>query len=331
VASLGKGILWDSLNLYRSDTLYQEGWEVAIDAGASVSELATVVESPVNHLNAALQPFFGAYCTFMRVLAATGTQKAYLQPRGLSSVAVQGGSSYRVSKWSLSPVGGGAGTPGRFLVLEELREDKTTITTTRTALGSGPFAAWTQESFTKRLSQSTRFVRVWEEWTAPGALYSGAFSLRDSRALASEFIEGDALEATLRVDDASLALAPPVSTSIADLGVWPDLVEQGAVSTDSEARVFAAAALTQRAREQERPKVVWVGSPTLPGSSSAPMPGQLVRGMGDTGLALLPEATPIVEVSGQWDGGMMRMTASLGLDPENEARIIQKMIQKQRR
>lgn len=199
----------------------------------------------------------------------------------------------------------------------------------------GVYDDWHEDRFVRVLSQDCRYIRIWIEFQEAGALYIGAAQLRDARAPLGEFIEDEAFQTILRVDDAALGLTAPTVDSIADLGVWPEVTTEEAVYTQSDAQAWGRAALEARAIEQLRPRVVWVGSPTLPGSATPPWPGQVVKGMGEIGLATLPVPQPIVEIAGEWrlgDGGAMllRMTASLTTDPETETRIQQRLIRRMR-
>lgn len=332
VASFNFGILLDGLSFYRSDRLYQTGWEVVANTGGAVGEVDWAVQNPRNALGTSLLPFHGAYCVLLTIATASSGSECLLRPRAGASVAVQGGTSYVLSKQSLSPYGYST-TPTRKLVIEELDKDGNTIGIYKKTFPSViAYTVWTQEEFQRTLSQNCRAVRFWEEYlSSSGSLYSDAFSFRNAAATGG-YIEGDNLERVLRADDAALGLTGDVATSIADLGIWPEVTQEDALTSDSDAQTWGAAALKDRAVAQQRPRVVWVGSPTLPGSSTPPWPGQVIKGMGSIGGAALPTPLPITEISGEWQetGGAMllRMTASLKTDPENEARILQQFIRR---
>ena len=335
VATENFGLHLDSLQFFRSDSVFQEGWETAAKPGGLFGEVDWAVTNPVNAASASMLPYHGAYCVLVHVTAAAVGNECYLRPRAETNVAVQGGNAYRFSKRSLSPDGETV-TPARNLVIVELEADGTTIIDThKKSLPSGAaFTVWTEEVFARTLSQECRFVRCWEEYLEPGKLYSDAFQLRDSAAPAGEFVEGESFEAIYRVDDAPLGLTSPISDSIADLGLWPEVIQEDAAVDQSDGQALARATLEERAISQMRPRVVWVGSPTLPGSAAPPWPGQVIKTMGSVATSILPNPYPIVEILGTWsevNGAMlMRMTASLETDPLTDARIIQRMIRRVR-
>ncbi len=333
VASVNFGIHLDAVQLFRSDTLYQEGWETASGSGGVFGRVDWAITAPTNPAGAARLPFHGAYCVLIEILAASVGQECYLRPRAEATVAVQGGNAYRFSKRSLSPSGATL-TPPRKLVIVELEADGTTVIGTfeHDLPAVAAFTDWTQETFYRTMSQNCRYVRCWEEYVGAGKLYSDAFQIRDANSVQTEFVEGEDFEAIYRADDTALGLSSPTADSIADLGQWPEISQQEAITSESDGQAWASAALLERAISQLRPRVVWVGSPTLPGSAAPPWPGRVIKGMGDIGAAILTTPQPIAEISGEWapDKGnmLLRMTASLTTDPETEARILQRLFRK---
>lgn len=328
----GEGILWDEVEVYDANQVFQDKWEL-VRTGTGVVNAVDWIARPADGV------FDGGYCVYLDVTASDVSNAVVLQPSANARMDIAGGAEYLFMVRVRAAPGASGAIPQIRLELNEYDSSGNLVGDPQiydlpTTLATETL--WYAYYVSKEFAQTSTQASVRILFLSAGEVYIDATSLRDSAAPLDEYIrEGDYV-ATIPLDTLAYldALSTAVEAAAEALAVdvvkeYRDAVVQASgITQQSEARTYAAAYFNAHALTYPLPKVTVIDPLVFPET------GELARLIGEDGEPLMTgpagaeTGLPIVRAEWTWDDTGLKGTLELQKEVPDEADLLLKRLER---
>lgn len=324
----GASIVIDSLSLYDTTVVQQQGWQLDLEGTAAVNAVDwTYTERRRS----------GAYSLFIDCASAGGVgsgNNPILRPRARAKMPYEGGTPLRLKCWVHSPPGGGA-YPEITLQILFYKEGSLQITDSFTTFpgDASPLTDWTLRKVEDTGPNDADEVSFLIGIDSAGQILFDDVAIEHQAATDTEWYEGDRYERVFHALDL-FADGTPVheeAEAIEAEGGLEVTEEREEINNDTDGATYSTAYFAQNTLPLQRPDLDAFGVvETGAGLTTAQMwPGQNVRLIGGDAGDLLPDGPlPIAEVEGRWDGTKLTLKPYLRAEKEDAARVIRELIRR---
>lgn len=320
---VGKGILWDLMEVYAADQTFQDGWELSTSGTSAANTVNWTYTDPQG-------AFDGGYCVYVDITASDAdANEARLQAIGQRKFEIQGGAVYTASVRLKSPTGVTSNGKMQLVVREYDQQGHEVGSATRHDIAAGGgFADWTLQNVNRAFAQTSTHAVYYLAFRGNSQVEIDGMCFRDSAA-GTDMVGDGQFIVQIAVDDGRLTgLSAEAASSITDNGIWDDQVSVDTIISIADALTYASDYFNVHAVAYAQPTI------DLHGDDRFFQPGHLLRLIGPDGRVMMTGPTgqqdslPIVRARWRWDG-ILHVTLELQKEQPDLASLLVKKLQRQ--